>query len=88
MFEGFLRDPKASKFERVLPGGFSNNDDDDFCSGAPATYLAIGIVSLTVTSPADHLKAKVISAGGWHGSEVVDSEDGEGNATDVICRRS
>ena len=37
----FLGDPKASLFERILPGGLSS-DDDDFYLGAPAGTLLYG----------------------------------------------
>ena len=81
----YLRDPKVFQFERVLPDGFSN-DEDIFFQWHP--QLLGYAMPLTVTFPRDHSKPKVIPTEGWHGKEVVGSDEGEGSATDGICEHS
>ena len=57
-----------------------------FIQGRP--QLLCYMVHMTVTSPRDHLKHKVILTDGLHGKEIVGSEEREGSATDMICKRS
>ena len=51
----FLCDPKASQFERILPGDLSD-DDDDLCLGRP--QLLCYMVPVTESSPGDRLNKK------------------------------
>ena len=68
---GFRSDPKASQFERALPGGLSN--EEGFCLGHPQLFGCMMLI--TMTSPKYHLKPKAIPTGGWHGKEIEGSEE-------------
>lgn len=68
----FLRDPKTSQFERALPGGLSNDNDDFFIEGCPQLFGYM--VSITVDYPRDHLKPKVIPIEGWLGTRFRQQE--------------
>ena len=68
----FLCNPKASQFERILPGGLSN-DDDDLYLGAPAATLLYGVQNGDLSRGT--LKHKVIPKSRWHCKEIVGSEE-------------
>ena len=59
---------------------------DDFYLGAPATTWLYGAHNGDLSKGT--LETQVISAEGWHGNEVLGSEEGKRRTTDMRCERS